>query len=407
MPSTVAVLATLDTKAREAGYLVEAIRALGASTVMVNTGRSASPELAADFEPDQVAAAATVSLGDDDTAKIRVMKTSASGAERIVAHLVSSNRVQAVIAIGGGQGSWIASTAMRALPVGLPKVLVSTAGRDAGQFTQYSDIIPMFSITDVAGLNPLLRGVFDNAARSIVGMAVERSADSGEARELIAVSVYGITTAGANVAMDLIGDAGWEPVSFHANGVGGPTMEAQIAAGTFTGVLDWSITETADEVLGGVCSAGPSRLTNAGRLGIPQLIVPGGMDVVNFGAPDTMPSGYRGRRVFAHTAEATLLRTNVEENRQTAALVAGRLNVSRGPVEVVIPLGGFSALSGSEGPLCDPDADMAFANELTRLLNPTIRITTVELNINDPEFAGVVVPRLVELMNSAKNLQHI
>ncbi|MBU2663622.1 Tm-1-like ATP-binding domain-containing protein [Actinoplanes bogorensis] len=367
----IAVLATLDTKGAEARYLADRIAAAGSDPVLVDTA-----------------------LSTPVTDKGAAMT---DAAERAYGE-ISSGGFAAAVALGGGQGSWIASHAFRRLPVGFPRLLVTTAGRDAGQFTRYSDMFSVFSITDIAGLNPLLTKVLDNAALAVHGLAGARSVAAQNDR-LVAMTVYGITSAGAAIAREALGEAGWTAVSFHANGVGGPTMEAQLETTTFGAVLDWSPTEIADDVAGGVCAAGPGRLTTAGRLGLPQLVVPGGLDVVNFAAPETLPARFRGRRTYAHTPDATLLRTDVAENQAIAEVLADRLNAARGPVAVLVPALGFSALSGPGGPLNDPGADAAFTDRLRAKLRDDIAVEVAEADINDPAFARHAAQRLLALRN--------
>lgn len=398
MSVRIAVLATLDTKANEADFLTRQIRAFGGEPVGYDLGTDPAPAgTVAAVTREQIAASAS---GPSGGSKVEAMQRTVSGAAAILARQISAGEIDAAVAIGGGQGSWLASAVLRPLPIGFPRLLVSTAGRDVGQYTQFSDLASMFSITDVAGTNPLLRRVLVNAAAAITGMARSQEWRQPLPRGLVAISVYGITTAGANVAMAELASAGLNPVSFHANGVGGPTMEGQIAAGTFEAVLDWSITELADEVVGGVCTAGPTRLTNAVAKGLPQVVVPGGLDVVNYGRRELVPARFDQRRFHAHTPEATLMRTDVAENQQLARLVADRLNPSTAPVRVLIPALGFSALSGPDGPLHDPAADAAFTDELRRRLdNPAISVEALPLHINDPEFAKAAAGELAGLLH--------
>jgi len=399
MTVRIAVLATLDTKAHEAEFLADRIRDFGGEPVVFDLGtRPSASGAAAAVTCTEIANAASAGT-EGVSEKVALMERVVSGASAILHSHIAASRIDGVIAIGGGQGSWLASAILRPLPIGFPRLLVSTAGRDIGQYTQFSDLMSLFSITDVAGTNPLLRRILTNAAAAITGMARSSAWREPLPPGMVAVSVYGITTAGANVAMAALEAAGLVPVSFHANGVGGPTMESQIAAGTFAAVLDWSITETADEVVGGICTAGPDRLTNAIRKGLPQVVVPGGIDVVNFARRETVPARFEGRRFYMHTPEATLMRTDVEENRQIAQLVASRLNQATAPVRVIIPRGGFSALSGAGNPLDDPAADAAFEQQLTdSLSNPQVSVTSLPLHINDPAFAKAVAPTLIELL---------
>ncbi|WP_431795236.1 Tm-1-like ATP-binding domain-containing protein [Microbacterium enclense] len=399
----IAVLATLDTKLEEARYVAEQIRRHGGVPIVVNIGTDDVEDELVSVTQQEVRAHAE----PDDTSepKARLMRSAAIGARALLRAKITAGQIDAVIAIGGGQGSWISSTALRDLPVGFPRLLVSTAGRDVGQYTKFADLTNVFSITDVAGLNPLLTRVLSTAAAGIVGMARSTAWREALPDGLTAMTVYGITTPGARLIMKELDAAGIQTVAFHSNGVGGPTMEQQIASGTFRAVLDWSITEVADDVVGGVCAVGPGRLTNAPRLGLPQVIVPGGVDVVNFGAPDTIPAHLRGRLTHAHTPEATLLRTNAEENVEIATLVADRIRHTRAPIRIIVPLGGFSSLSEAGQALSDPEADRAFLTTLKTQLNdhPLITVSSVDAPINSPEFAAHVAGSFLALVHSTTN----
>ncbi len=402
--TTIALLATLDTKLTEARFVADRIREFGGTPFIVNLGTDDVAGAGADVLQQDIRRRAEARDVIGDSEKVRIMQRTVSGATAILSEAIANGEIDGALAIGGGQGSWLASAILRTLPVGFPRMLVSTAGRDVGQYTQFSDIVAVFSITDVAGTNPLLRRVLTNAAAAICGMSQSTAWREPLPDDLVAVTVYGITTAGATVAMDELRAAGIEPVSFHANGVGGPTLEAQLAAGTFRAVLDWSITEVADEVVGGICTAGPDRLTNAPRLGLPQVVVPGGIDVVNFAARSTVPDRFDGRTMYQHTPDATLLRTDVAENREIAALVASRLNATTAPVRVIIPLGGFSALSATGGPIADPAADRAFADSLAEHIdNELVTIETRDEAINDPAFARHAARAFVELLQPSLN----
>jgi len=395
----IAVLATLDTKLEEARFVTERVRRYGGDPVVVNLGTDDVDDPLAGVTQREIRALGEPGEGEP---KVRLMRSAASGAAAWLRAEIDRGALDAVLAIGGGQGSWMAGTALRDLPVGFPRQLVSTAGRDVGQYTRFSDLTSVFSVTDVAGLNPLLTRVLDTAAAGIVGMARGTAWRQPLPSGLTAMTVYGITTAGARAVMRELDERGIEVVAFHANGVGGPTMEQQIAAGTFSTVLDWSITEVADDVVGGVCAVGPERLTNAPRRGIPQVVVPGGVDVVNFGAPETMPSHLRGRLVHAHTPEATLLRTTPEENVAIAHLVADRIRETTAPIRVIVPLGGFSVLSGRGERLSDPLADRAFFETLRLRVggHPLVTVTSHPGAINDPEFAAHVVGEFLDLVRA-------
>jgi len=393
----IAVLGTLDTKLNEIRFVADEVRRFGGTPVVFNLGTEDVVDPVMSVSQADVRAAAGGAYSAD---KVGLMESAAEGAKRLLLDGIAAGDIDAALAVGGGQGSWMTSAALRDLPVGFPRLLVSTAGRDVGQYTRFSDITSVFSITDVAGLNPLLTRVLSTAAAGICGMAKSDAWRAPMPHGLTAMTVYGITTAGARLVMSELEDAGIDVVAFHSNGVGGPTMEAQIAAGTFAAVLDWSITEVADDVVGGVCAVGPDRLTNAVKNGLPQVIVPGGVDVVNFGAPETLPAHLQGRPIHAHTPEATLLRTNAEENVEIARLVADRIRHSTAPIRVIVPLGGFSALSTPDGTIPDPAADQAFFDALTAALDdaPNVSVSSHPGAINSPEFAHHVAGEYLSLV---------
>ncbi|MBS1698616.1 MAG: Tm-1-like ATP-binding domain-containing protein [Actinobacteria bacterium] len=396
----IAVLATLDTKLEETRFVADRIRDHGGQPIVINLGTADVDDALVDIRQSEVrSAGGTVSSATD---KVALMQSAAAGAATILRDGIHGGAFDAAIAIGGGQGSWMSSAALRDLPVGFPRLLVSTAGRDVGQYARFSDLTSVFSITDVAGLNPILKRVLTTASAGIVGMSKSTTWREPLPSGLSAITVYGITTPGAHVVMGDLAERGIETVAFHANGVGGPTMEGQIAAGTFEAVLDWSITEVADDVVGGVCAAGPERLTSAPRRGLPQVIVPGGIDVVNFGAPETLPAHLWGRRVHAHTPEATLLRTDAAENAEIARLVAARLVSSTAPIHVIVPMGGFSMLSTHDGPLADTRADEAFFDTMRAELasSETVTVTSHPGAINAPEFAHFVAEDFASLVRT-------
>ncbi|QXT63719.1 Tm-1-like ATP-binding domain-containing protein [Tessaracoccus palaemonis] len=395
----IAVLATLDTKLEETRFVADQIRSNHAEPVVINLGTTDVDDPLVDITQSTVREASGHPQVSHPT-KVQLMESAAAGAHALLREGIANGRFNAAIAIGGGQGSWMTSAALRDLPVGFPRLLVSTAGRDVGQYTGFSDITSVFSITDVAGLNPLLKRVLTTAAAGIAGMAHSTAWQDPMPAGLTAMTVYGITTPGARLVMAELERAGIETVAFHANGVGGPTMEQQIAAGTFAAVLDWSITEVADDVVGGVCAVGDQRLTNGPRMRLPQVIVPGGIDVVNFGAPETVPPHLRDHPSHAHTPEATLVRTSVDENIAIAHLVASRLIGAVSPIKVIVPLGGFSMLSEEGGSLHDPAADRAFYETIRDDLAdcPAVTVTSRPEAINDPSFARHVAAEFAALL---------
>jgi uncharacterized protein (UPF0261 family) len=373
----VLVLATLDTKGEEARFLADAIRARGCDPRLVDLsvgGRGVD---------------APASLPVD-----QAMERVAVGAAEMVGAAVGRGEVAGVIGLGGGRGTWLATAVMRTLPLGLPKLMVSTvASRDVHPFVGHSDIAMMPSVVDVAGLNGILRAVLRNAAGAICGMAAPPGAAeptvSQHAR--VALTMFGVTTpAGTRIRVALEA-LGYEVVVFHANGVGGATMEQLIAAGEFVGVVDLSTTELADDLVGGIRGAGPHRLEAAGARGVPQVVVPGAVDVVNFGPPDTVPARFAERRLHAHSPTTTLMRTSIGESATLGGVVAAKLNRATAPVTVLLPMGGFSSLDAPGGPFEDAAADRAFADALREALRDGIALHEVPDHINSEALKEAVV----------------
>jgi uncharacterized protein (UPF0261 family) len=391
----IVVLATLDTKADEARFLAEQIRARGGQPCLVDLGVGGRADFPGDITRQAVAQAAGAAWAEVAALpKDQAMARMAAGGAAIVGEMVARGEVAGVSGIGGGQGTWLASAVMRALPLGLPKLMVSTvASRDVSVFVGHSDLVMMPAVVDVAGLNAILRAVLDNAAGAICGMAsgAPRPLEAESSRSRLALTMFGVTTAGGARVRAALEAAGYEVVVFHANGVGGATMEELIGQGWFAGVVDWTITELADELVGGIRGAGAGRLEAAGARGLPQVVVPGAIDVVNFGPPETVPARFAGRRLHAHTPTTTLLRTSADECAALGRLVAAKLNRATGPVVVLAPLGGFSALDAPGGPFEDPIADVAFAGALRRGLRPDIVMRELPEHINAEPFARAVV----------------
>jgi uncharacterized protein (UPF0261 family) len=310
--------------------------------------------------------------------------------------------VQGVLCLGGAEGALLGAAAMHALPVGVPKVIVSpsASGRRAfGPFVGESDVLVMHSVVDILGLNPIARSVFDNAAAAVVGMARDAGRPVSDlGGRSVGITMLGHTTPAVMRIRAALERAGHEPVVFHANGVGGPAMEKLAAAGALSGVIDYTLSEVANAQLGGLHATGPERLTVAGSCGLPQVVVPGCVDFFNQGAPDTVPEEYRARKSYYHNPVATLVRLERDELAELGRIVAQRLNESRGPVRVVAPTRGFSLADVEGGDLWDPDADAAFLDALGSSLSPEISLELVETHVNDPAFADLVAERYLALV---------
>jgi uncharacterized protein (UPF0261 family) len=323
----------------------------------------------------------------------------ASGLAEVVRRLYEDGKLDGIIGMGGSGGTSIATTAMRTLPVGVPKVMVSTVGGgDVSAYTGTRDITFMPSIVDVAGINSISRVIYTNAAGAIAGMVKMETPQAADEKPLITASMFGNTTRSVDHARGILEKNGFEVLVFHATGTGGKTMESLISDGYIAASLDITTTELADEVCGGVFSAGPERCMAASRAGIPAVIVPGCVDMANFGGIDTVPEEYKGRNLYEWNPNVTLLRTNVEENKRMGEMIAAAANVASAPVVILIPLKGVSMLDSPGGRFWDPQADQACFEAIKRNLKPGIPVIEMENNINDPEFSGKVAETLLDLL---------
>ena len=395
MDKSILVIGTLDTKGDEVGYLKEQIEARGHRTIVMDVGILGEPSFQADVTHQEVAAAGGLGLdevraGRDRRRAVQVMT---EGAIRMAQELHRAGRLSGVIAVGGGTGTHIGTGVMRALPLGVPKLMVSTvASRDMSEEVGTHDITMMHSVVDMLGLNTVSRKLLANAAGAIVGM-VETEVGLAPSRPLVGLTVFGFCTEGAMHVKPLLEARGYEMVAFHANGIGGMAMEELIEQGLISGVVDFATHEFADQLHGGYCGGiGPGRLEAAGRRGIPQVVVPGGLDciVLEFDSPETIPPQFRERKIFWYDFRSGV-RTNAEEMKVLARTIADKLNRARGPVKVVIPLCGWSEADGKGAPLHEPETNAVFVEEMKRRLNPRIELLEVDAHINEPRFAEVVV----------------
>lgn len=400
----IVILGAFDSKGVEYAFLRDNISRQGAKVIAVNFGTMGSTDLfPVDIEAEEVAREGGGSLDALRSAADRgaAMKVMAAGAAAVVRKLHEAGRVAGIIGMGGSGGSSVITAAMRALPVGLPKVCVSTvAGGDVRAYVGISDITMIPSVVDVAGVNRISRLIFTRAAGAIVGMTKAEPQAPEVDRPVVAASMFGNTTACVDECRRLLEELGFEVLTFHATGVGGRTMESLIDEGLIDACLDITTTEWADELCGGVFSAGDDRLSAAGRRGIPHLVVPGCIDMVNFGPMNSVPPKYieSNRLFFEWNPAVTLMRTNVDENRRMGEIFADKLNAALGPVAVLIPRQGVSVLDGDGQPFCDREADDAMFNTLQKNLRPDIPFVEVDSNINDRIFAERAVNMLCELM---------
>lgn len=402
MPA-VALIGTLDTKGEEYAFVQRLIEARGCTTVVIDTGISPASGCEADIGADKVAAAGGVDIGTLRAANDRgnAMEVMARGAAETVRGLYRERKISAVLALGGSGGTSIATAAMRALPVGVPKLMVSTvAAGDVASYVGTSDIMMLYPVIDIAGLNIISERVLSNAAVAVAAMA-KAAAEAGPVeatRPVVAITMFGVTTPAVTVARTWLEDAGYEVLVFSANGAGGKAMEALMGDGVIKGVLDLTTTELADELVGGILSAGPDRLEAAGALGLPQVVSLGALDMVNFGAMGTVPERFSKRRFYRHNPHVTLMRTTPEECTELGATLARKLNRAKGPVTVFVPLRGISSISTEGGVFHDAKADRALFAGLKDTLDPAIACVTSDAAINDKDFALAMARELDRLM---------
>jgi uncharacterized protein (UPF0261 family) len=400
MTRTVAIVGALDTKAADFAYLRERIEAAGAATLLIDIGILGAPGLAADVDRGGVAAAGGGNLADfqDGSAKDEAMQVMARGVRATVERLHAEGRIHAIVGMGGTGGTSIAAGAMRALPMGVPKLMVSTvAGGDVSGFAQGTDIVFLPSIVDVAGLNSVSRKVYAQAAAAIAAM-MNADPPPAEDRPPIVASMFGNTTTAIDHARGLLEGAGYEVLVFHATGSGGRTMEALIGGGQIVASLDLTTTELADHVAGGVMSAGVERCLAAARAGIPAVLAPGCVDMVNFHGVDTMPERYRNRQLYQWNPNTTLMRTDAAENAAIGQMIAEAANAARGPVTVLLPLRGVSMLGAPGGRFHDPVADKACFDAIRARLRPDIHLMEIDAAINDPTFSRAAAEELLRLI---------
>ena len=403
---TVVLAGALDTKAAEFAWVKALIEKQGVRTLVIDVGILGEPGFAPDVSREAVASAAGGNLDALRRGEGRgeAMEVMGRGLAVVARALYDEGALDGILGMGGSGGTTVASAGMRALPLGLPKLMVSTvASGDVRGFVGPADIVMMPSIVDVAGINRISAKVYANAAAAIVGMVRGQTAPIAEERPLVAASMFGNTTPCVDQARSLIEAHGFEVLVFHATGIGGQTMESLISEGYIAGCLDITTTELADEVCGGGASAGPERCLAASRAGIPAVIAPGCVDMANFGALESVPEKYRGRNLYQWAPSATLLRTNIEENRRIGEMIAAAANASTAPVALLLPLGGLSMLDSVGGAFWDPPADAACFDAIKRGLRPDIPVIELDCNINDPSFAQAAADTLLNLMRQSES----
>jgi uncharacterized protein (UPF0261 family) len=395
------LFATLDTKGLEAAYVRDLLTSWGIPVTLVDVGALGSPAVGADIPRERVfeLAGTTVAAVRQAADRGQAVTRAAEGAARIAREAFARGALSGVLALGGSAGTTIGTAAMKVLPLGVPKVMLSTlASGMVRQFVGDKDIFMLNSVVDIAGLNRVSRPILSEAARAMAGLVTHPGPEPArDDKPLVAATMFGVTTPCVERARDTLERAGCEVLVFHATGNGGRAMESLIAERLIAGVLDITTTELADELVGGFLTAGPERLTAAGRAGIPQVVSTGAADMVNFYAPESVPAQFADRTFYRHNANVTLMRTTLAENVAIGADIARKLSAATGPVSVLLPSRGVSAIDREGQPFDDPAARRALHDAIVSGL-PGADVTQLDLHINDPEFADAAARRLLQLM---------
>jgi uncharacterized protein (UPF0261 family) len=403
----VILIGTLDTKATEFQFVRDLLNRAGVPTLVIDAGVLQSPVFAPDLSREEVYRSAGTGLDAVVRAADRgqAIEAAARGAANVVKELHSQGKVEGILSLGGSAGTTIGTAAMRALPFGLPKLMVSTLA--SGQVKPYvgvRDILMMHSVVDISGLNRLSRAVLTNAAHAMAGMVRPvagpgpAQSEPGKGRGLIGATMFGVTTPCVESARRVMEERGYEVLVFHATGTGGMTMESFISDGLIHGVLDLTTTELADELVGGELTAGRDRLTAAALGRVPQVISVGALDMVNFGRPETVPEKFEMRRFYQHNPNVTLMRTTPEENDRLGKEIAEKASASQGPTAVLVPLRGVSAIDREGQPFWWPEADQALFQSLRNWMSPHVELIELDLHINDPAFAEEAAETLLRFL---------
>jgi len=399
---TVVLIGTLDTKGNEYAYLRDRIRERGVEVLLIDAGILGEPLTEPDVTRQEVAAAAGVDVQALADARDRgaAIEAMSRGAAEIVLLLHAEGRFDAIGALGGTGGTALATHAMRRLPVGVPKLMVSTAASgDTSPYFGPVDVTMMHSVVDIAGLNKILTQILVNTAGALVGMATATAPPPGEEKPLIVASMFGVTTPCVTVARERLEELGYEVLVFHQIGLGGRSMEEVVKTGAAVGVLDVTTSGLADEIGGGIWPAAPERLEVAGRQGIPQVVSLGALDVIAIGPPEPLPTRFAGRPIYLHNEVLAATRTTPEECRQIGATLARKLNAAMGPTVLFVPLRGLSLLATEDQVFHDPEADEALFSTLRELVDRSrVELHEVDADVNDPEFALAMAERLHELV---------
>jgi len=401
----VVIVGTLDTKAEEIGFARDVIEAQGVDVHLVDTGVMDDPEIEPDTTASEVAEAGDTTLealreaGDRGEA----IGAMGQGAAELAVDLHEDGVLDGILGLGGSGNTSVATEAMRALPVGVPKLMVSTvASGDTEPYVGTRDLAMMYSVADIEGLNQLSRQVIANGALAMVGMVANDPGVEAEDRPTVAITMFGVTTPCVQTAREYLEERGYETIVFHATGTGGRAMESLIEEGIVDGVLDVTTTEWADELVGGVLSAGPDRLDGAAAAGIPQVVSTGALDMVNFGPRDTVPEEFEGRQFHVHNPQVTLMRTTPEENAELGEIIAGKLNAATGQTALFLPLDGVSMIDVEGEDFHDPEADAALFDALREHVDSgTVEVVELDHPINDDAFAEAMAEKLDAYMQES------
>lgn len=411
---TVAIVATLDTKGPEAEYLKSCVESTGYGTLVLDTGILSGkdlPSLVPDISADEIAAEGgeerdkLVARSSEKGVRDRGIRAMAKGSAKILRRLYEEGRFRAVVGLGGAQGTEICTAAMRALPLGVPKVMVSTVASGRAPFGIYTgtrDITIMHSVVDILGVNSLTRRILTNAAGAAVGMAEKSLFETKSPQVKVGITIYGTTTPGGLAAKGLLEQRGYEVIAFHPNGTGGLAMEELATEGFLNGLLDLTTHEVTDELFGGIHAGNEERLVVSGQAGVPRLLVPGSADFMTFAELEKVPEAYRDHPFVPHNPHITLVRANADQMARLATVVAERLNRARGPVAVAIPRRGFSFYNREGLIFYDDKANRTYAETLRAKLGSEISLHEFDTHINDPEFAAEIVPIFDNLMKKAE-----
>ncbi|MGI6046101.1 MAG: Tm-1-like ATP-binding domain-containing protein [Eggerthellaceae bacterium] len=402
MQKTVAILGTFDTKGDEFRYVAERFKELGLNTLCIHCGVF-DPTWAPDITNAEVTKAIDIDLSVIVEKKDRALatQTMTDGVKKLIPALYNNGRFDGIFSMGGSGGTSIATAAMRELPIGVPKVMVSTmASGDTSPYVGASDINMFPSIVDVSGINSFSITIYNNAIHAMVGMLTHDVPKMKSAKPLVACTMFGVTTPCVTKATKLLSERGYEPLVFHATGTGGKCMESLVRAGFIKGVLDITTTEWCDELFGGVLSAGPERNDAAALMGVPAVVSVGAMDMVNFGPWDTVPKQFTDRNLYKHNPTVTLMRTTAEENKALGEKLAEKVNQSIGPCTVMLPLRGVSMIDAEGQPFYGPSEDEALFNAIRSNLDQSkVELVELDAHVNDDLFAETAVNKLIELMN--------